>query len=270
MSNHAMVPTAVLTEQLRTLGVREGAVLVVHSSFRAVGPVEDGPVGLIGALRKVLGPSGTLVMPSMTGSRRLEPYDPAQTATRNMGIVAETFWRLPGVLRSDHPTSSFAARGPMAEAITASEPLSPGHDPDSPIGRVHALDGWVLLLGVGQDSNTTIHLGESLAGVPYRTAKWTTKLVDGRPQRVEFTEIDHCCRNFDLVDAWLDVRGQQSRGTVGHATARFARSADIVAAVVPRLRRDPLLFLCQPEVGCDDCDAARRSVTAAGRAVDRI
>ncbi len=266
MSSRAMVPKAVLTEQLRTLGVREGAVMVAHSSFRAVGPVESGPAGLLDALGEVLGPSGTLIMPSMTGSRRLEPYDPARTPTRNMGIIAETFWRLPGVLRSDHPTSSFAARGPMAEAITAPQPVVPGHGLDSPIGRVHELDGWALLLGVGQDANTTIHLGESLADVPYRTAKWTTMLVDGRPQRVEFTEIDHCCRNFDLVDAWLDG-GQQSRGTVGHATARLARSADIIAAVIPRLRRSPLLFLCQPEAGCEDCDTARQSVTAAGSAV---
>ncbi len=239
-------------------------MLVVHTSFRAVGPVEDGPAGLIEALSAVLGPAGTLVMPSMSSSRRSEPYDPAQTPTRSVGVVAETFWRLPGVLRSDHPTSSFAARGPKAEAITAPEPLTPSHGSDSPIGRVHRLGGCVLLLGVGQDSNTTIHLGESLADVPYRTPKWTTMLVDGRPQRVVFSQIDHCCQNFALVDAWLDERDPQKRGTLGHATARLARSADIVDAVVPRLRRDPLLFLCEPGARCEDCDAARSSVDADG------
>ncbi len=264
MRNIPAVSKAVLSDQLRTLGVRSGSVLVVHTSFRAVGPVEDGPAGLIEALSAVLGPSGTLVMPSMSGSRRSEPYHPAQTPTRNMGVVAETFWRLPGVRRSDHPTSSFAARGPEAEAITAPEPLTPSHGPDSPIGRVHQLGGCVLLLGVGQDSNTTIHLGESLAGVPYRTPKWTTMLVDGRPQRVVFSQIDHCCQNFALVDAWLDERGLQKRSTLGHATARLARSADIVDAVVPRLRRDLLLFLCQPDARCEDCDAARSSVDADG------
>jgi len=264
MRNIPAVSKAVLTDQLGTLGVRSGGVLVVHTSFRAVGPVEDGPAGLIEALSAVLGPAGTLVMPSMSGSRRSEPYDPAQTPTRNMGVVAETFWRLTAVRRSDHPTSSFAARGPEAEAITAPEPLMPAHSSDSPIGRVHRLGGCVLLLGVGQDSNTTIHLGESLADVPYRTPKWTTMLVDGRPQRVVFSQIDHCCQNFALVDVWLDERDLQKRGTLGHATARLARSADIVDAVVPRLRRDPLLFLCEPGARCEDCDAARSSVDADG------
>lgn len=43
--------------------------------------------------------------------RSLEPYDPARTPKRNMGIVAETFWRLGACRASGHPTSSFAAQG---------------------------------------------------------------------------------------------------------------------------------------------------------------
>lgn len=41
-----------VTDQLRTLGVRPGGVLLVHTSFRAVRPVEGGPHGLIEALRR--------------------------------------------------------------------------------------------------------------------------------------------------------------------------------------------------------------------------
>lgn len=249
-----------LVEQLRAIGVEPEMTLVVHTSFRAVGPVNRGPAGLIHALSEALGPSGTLVMPSMVGSRRTEPYDPSRTPTRNMGVVAETFWRLPDVLRSGHPTSSFAARGPMAAAITAPQPRVPEHGPDSPIGRVHGLGGRVLLLGVEQDANTTIHLAENLAGAPYRTRKWTTVLVDGRPGKVEFEQIDHCCENFALVDRWLDEDGLQRRGVVGRGPARLAQSGDIVAAVVPRVRRDPLLFLHPAQAGCDECNAARSSV----------
>ncbi|MDQ3689227.1 MAG: AAC(3) family N-acetyltransferase [Chloroflexota bacterium] len=234
--------------------------LVVHTSLRAVRPVEDGPDGLIAALTDVIGPSGTLVMPTMTGSRRLEPFDPAQTPTRNMGIVAETFWRQPDVMRSDHPTSSFAARGPLAADITAPQPLMPVHGSDSPVGRVHAADGWILLLGAGHDANTTIHLAEHIAGVLYREHKWTTMLIDGRPQRVEFEAPDHCCRNFELVGGWLDERGLQRHGTVGQAAARVVRSEDVIDVTVPVLQKDPLRFLCRPDAGCDDCDLARRSV----------
>jgi aminoglycoside 3-N-acetyltransferase len=259
-SDRPPIERATLGGQLRTLGVRPGGVLVVHTAFRAVEPVERGPLGLIDALREALGPAGTLVMPTMTGSRRPEPYDPATTPTRHMGAVAETFWRLPGVRRSDHPTSSFAADGPAAPSITAPQPLEPVHGPDSPIGRVWELDGQVLLLGVDHTADSTVHLGECLAGVPYRRAKWATILSAGAPQRVSFAEPDHCCRQFALLDDWLRAAGLQGEGAVGYAPARLARSRDVVQVVIEHLRRDPLRFLCAPATGCDQCDDARRSI----------
>ena len=45
--------------QLRALGVADGDVLLVHTSFRAVRPVEGGPAGLISALQEAVGPAGT-------------------------------------------------------------------------------------------------------------------------------------------------------------------------------------------------------------------
>ncbi|MGH7551829.1 MAG: AAC(3) family N-acetyltransferase, partial [Longimicrobiales bacterium] len=41
-----------------------------------------------------------------------EPFDPATTrAAEALGVVPDTFWRLPGVLRSNH-LFAFAAAGP--------------------------------------------------------------------------------------------------------------------------------------------------------------
>lgn len=86
-----------VSDQLRALGVHRGGILLVHTSFRATRPVEGGPLGLIEALRDALGPEGTLVMPSRTGQDD-EPFDPTTTAAApDLGVVADTFWRLPGV-----------------------------------------------------------------------------------------------------------------------------------------------------------------------------
>ena len=144
--------------QLRALGVRQGGVLLVHTSFRAVRPVEGGPLGFIEALREALGPEGTLVMPSWSGQDD-EPFDPVTTpASRSLGVVAETFRQLPAVRRSEH-FHAFAAAGPTASEIT-SDPLPlPPHAPESPVGRVHDLDGQVLLAGVGHEADTTLHSG---------------------------------------------------------------------------------------------------------------
>jgi aminoglycoside 3-N-acetyltransferase len=241
-----------VADQLRALGVRQGGVLLVHTSFRAVGPVEGGPLGLIDALRSALGPDGTLVMPTMTAGD--SPFDPRSTPTVDMGVTAELFWRRPGVTRSLHPGGSFAAEGPHAALICAPQPLSPPHGPDSPVGRVHDLGGQVLLLGVTHSEDTTLHLAEAIAGVPYSVSHPT--VVDD--EVVMIAETDHCCVGFRQVDAWLGPR--QRQGKVGRADARLADARDIVAVALEHLARDPLVFLCAAAEGCEECDLARASV----------
>lgn len=244
--------------QLRVLGVREGGVLLVHTSFRAVRPVEGGPRGLIEALRAALGPQGTLVMPSWTGDDDAL-FDPASTpASADLGVVADTFWRMPGVARSSHPFA-FAAAGPRAAEVTADPLPLPPHIPQSPVGRVHDLDGQVLLLGVNHDADTTLHLAELLAGVPYRLPHHITVMRDGRPVRIDYGENDHCAGRFTLADGWLRERGLQSEGRVGHAEARLIRARDVVAVAREHLADDPLIFLHPPSAGCEECDEARAS-----------
>ena len=249
-----------MARQLAGLGVDGGGVLLVHTSFRQVRPVEDGPHGLIEALRMTLGDGGTLVMPSWTGDDDV-PFDPATTpASPDLGVVADSFWRMPGVVRSTHPFAC-AAIGPLAaQIVLGSLPLPPAC-PGGPIGQVHALDGQVLLLGVGHDSNTTLHLAELMAEVPYRVPRHCTVLEGGRPVRIDYGENDHCCARFELADAWLRSADRQSEGQVGHAHARLFRSRDVVERALTKLKHDPLLFLHAIGSGCAECEEAHRSVT---------
>lgn len=247
-----------LIEQLRALGVPSGEPVVVHTAFSRIGPVEGGPLGLIDALRAVLGSAGTLMMPSMCDDDD-HPFEAAVTPCFGMGIVAETFRRLPDVLRSDSP-HAFTATGPLAAELTRPHPIDLPHGPDSPIGRLHEHDGWVLLLGVGHDANTSIHLAEYLAGVRYRRPKWVTVAgADGRWQRIEYAEIDHCCENFALADRWLDDAGWQLRGTVGRGEARLSRARHVVQSVLSRLRENETAFLHAPGA-CGQCDEARAAI----------
>ena len=251
------ISSTLLSKQLLELGVKPGGVLLVHTAFSQVRPVEHGPLGLIAVLQAVLGPQGTLVMPSMTDDYNA-PFDPKTTPCTHLGIVADTFWRLPGVLRSNSP-HAFAASGPNAARITAPHPIDRPHGLDSPIGRIYELDGQVLLLGVGHDDNTTVHLAETLANVRYRRRKSVIIAEDGKPTRIDYDEIDHCCQNFNLVDNWLEEQGLQHKGQVGYATVRLARSQDIVAMVMAQLRTHDLIFL-HPEGVDSQCDEARASL----------
>lgn len=208
-----------VVEQLLAMGVEREGVLVVHTAFSMVAPMERGPKGLIEALQTAVGPDGTVVMPSMTDEDN-HPFDAGKTSCLGMGVVADRFWRLPGVWRSESP-HAFAAIGRMAAEITRAHPVDVPHGMNSPIGRVYELNGQVLLLGVGHDANTTIHLAENMAGVRYRRPKYATIMSAGQPTRCNYTEIDHCCQKFHVMDRWLEVEGRQRRGFVGYAEEKW-------------------------------------------------
>jgi aminoglycoside 3-N-acetyltransferase len=244
-----------LVRQLCALGVAPGGVLLVHAAFSGIAPVEGGPRGLVEALLAARGEGGTLVMPSMADDDDV-PFDRGRSACRAVGVLADTFWRLPGVLRSDSP-HAFAAFGPQAARITQPHPVDIPHGLESPPGRVYELDGQVLLLGVGHDADTTIHVAENLAGVRYRQPKHATVLENGKPKRYEYGETDHCCERFGLLDAWLG--DQQRRAKVGNAEARLARSRHIVAAALTRLGENETVFL-HPPGSCRECDVARAAI----------
>lgn len=257
MTRSGASDTAVVIRQLSELGVEAGDILIVHTAFSKLGLVDGRPRGLVEALRSVLGEHGTLVMPSMSDDDEV-PFDATATPCIGMGIVADTFWRMPGVLRSDNP-HAFAAIGPRAAEIVAAHPLDVPHGLDSPVGRVYEMDGQVLLLGVGHDANTTVHLAENMAGARYLRPKHLTVLRDGRPERLEYRELDHCCQGFSLLDDWLDASGKQRRGRVGSGEARLMRSRDVVEAALTRLRENEMVFL-HPSGRCEECDDARAAL----------
>ncbi|AZK49524.1 AAC(3) family aminoglycoside 3-N-acetyltransferase [Salmonella enterica subsp. enterica serovar Derby] len=200
-----------------------------------------------------MGPEG-LVSPRLAGSTpsslvHWTELSCTSPVTPDLGVVSDTFWRLPNVKRSAHPFA-FAAAGPQAEQII-SDPLPLAYPP-----RMNS----VLLLGVGHDANTTLHLAELMAKVPYGVPRHCTILQDGKLVRVDYLENDHCCERFALADRWLKAKSLQKEGPVGHAFARLIRSRDIVATALGQLGRDPLIFLHPPEAGCEECDAARQSI----------
>ena len=232
-----------LKADLSALGVLPGMTLLVHSSLSALGWVVGGPVDVILALEDLLGPDGTLIMPTHTNHlsdpadwnnppvpqnwweiirQAMPPYQPDLTPTRGMGAIVEAFRGQHSVRRSDHPHFSFAAWGKHAADITQPQPLDFGLGDDSVLARIYRLDGRVLLLGVGHDSNTSLHLAEYRADFPgKRTVQMGVPLLqNGRRQWGVYQDIDLDETDFVTIGAqFARDTGLVIEGRVGQAVA---------------------------------------------------
>ncbi len=233
-----------MTRDLEALGLRAGDVVLVHSSLSSLGWVCGGAVAVVEALLAVVEAGGTLVVPTQTGDltdpadwqhppvpeswwetirSTMPAYRPELTPSRAMGTIAELVRTWPGALRSNHPHVSFAALGPAAADITADHDLPNGLGDSSPLGRLYRADAQVLLLGVGYDRCTSLHLAEHRSGVREHVRQSGPVLVDGRRQWASWDDIDLDETDFPAVGAALDRTGNVHLGQVGNAVARLLR-----------------------------------------------
>ena len=172
MSNSNDIAITDIVRGLQDVKIERGDVVLVHSAMRTFGKVQGGGKTVVEAFLKVLGPEGTLIMPTFTFAHEAEkePVIDPQNDKSEMGAISESVRLHPEALRSTAFRHSFAAIGRRAEVITRVDPKLSPFDLRSSFGVMLALDAKVLLAGLTYSSCTSHHFAEWVCDVPYRHA----------------------------------------------------------------------------------------------------
>ena len=236
-------------EQLQALGVRKGMDLLVHSSLRRVGPVEDGADGIIDAMKELIGPDATLMMSTVSGNvNREQPVFHVLLTPSTVGTLGNVFRKRPGAVRSLHPVHSIVAMGPKAEFYTEGHLQSrTPWSPDSPYGRIMRNGAFLLFLGCDFAANTCCHAIEIEARVPGLHTEETTTLyvIDAdetmhtiehhwhAPKRPRYTDLEQI----------VEKASGLAYGFVGEGVSRLVDAGKLRESLLP-------LFRERPELGC--------------------
>jgi aminoglycoside N3'-acetyltransferase len=259
------ITKADVQQAIRALGLVERPVCI-HASLRSFGWVEGGAQTI---LQPFLAARCTVLVPSFSWGFAVPPppalqfprngwdyqafagstvgvgrvYQPTTSEIdRDMGALAAAVVATPGRVRGNHPICSFTALGPLAnELIDDQRP----DDVYAPLAALAQLGGDVLLIGVGLDSLTLLHLAEKVAG---RTVfrRWANDAT-GAPIAVE---AGGCSDGFPRLAPILKPLIQTT--SVGQSVWMRLPAQQTITMAATAIRAEPMITHCD-NPHCDRC-----------------
>ena len=251
------VTDTMLVDGLRSLGLTDGDTVIVHSSLSRFGYVEGGADTVVDALLAAVGAEGTVAAPTSpviwTGGSHFHyikhnPILDLRVTPSKLGAITNALRQRPAArpsLSACHTLHAIGARRDwlLAGAETAVYPTGPG----TPWHRNCVSGGKVLLIGVGQNSNTTIHTIEETGGAPILSTEVFYPMVidlEGRILTVPTrAHLPNHPRAFEKMDAVCLEHGIMRVGTIGAATLRLIEAKPFLEIGVALLKEDPLFLL---------------------------
>jgi aminoglycoside 3-N-acetyltransferase len=241
-----------LIKHLTQLAINPRGVLLVHSSMKAIGPVEGGADIVLDALSDYMA-DGLLLLPAHSwDEQNLKDgiFDPEREPSC-VGILSELFRQRSGVVRSLHPTHSICALGKGAEDFIDGEETATSPCPrHGAWGKLYDWNAQILFLGCPLTRNTYIHGVEEWSDIPNR--------VDPTPQPIKLKKGDHIIdtvlhrhkspfnaihENYDKLELPLVKLGIGHWGHIGDAKAFIVDAKKMADITTEFLARNRNLFL---------------------------
>ena len=247
-STQSKVTRAEIVADLRNIGLKTGDHVAVTVSYGEIGNVEDGPVTVLDSILEVIGPEGTLMMPTYSTSslpfklKREFVFDP-ETSPSYTGYVTELLRLRPGSIRSHHPVSSITSVGKYTKYLTK------GHDENAlgllPFFRLANLGGKYLSIGLDDRLLAIRHTGQVLSGldsiIPMYYATQYRKVNN---EVGIYHEYFPCPTNLISITPLLEKKGVLKQGKIGMTEAKIGKAKDIIIETFKSLSKNPELNLC--------------------------
>jgi aminoglycoside 3-N-acetyltransferase len=251
----------------RDLDIPPDAPIIAHASLSAFGHVQGGAETLLGAMMNcypaIIMPAftyRTMVVPEIgpannglrygeesESNRATQFFQPNMPIDSLMGIVPETMRKHHRARRSNHPILSFVG-------IDVDEFLDRQRIdiPLMPIEALRERGGWILLLGVEQEVNTSIHNAERLSG-RRQFVRWalTEKGI------LECPGFPGCSEGFGVLSPSLASISRRLKVGAGKMTA--IPLVELTEIVIQRIKADPLALLCDRPY-CPRCESIRKAI----------
>lgn len=244
-----------------------GQALCVHASLRSFGRVAGGAAAVVDAL---LAEGCTLLVPTFSWSYAVPPpadfrlprngwdydrfagptggigrvYTPdAPEIDGEMGAIARAVLARPDHVRGNHPLNSFTAAGPLARQLVADQQTIAVYTPLKALAR---RDGWVVLMGVGLEKMTLLHLAEQQAG-----RRLFRRWANDASGQVGPVEVGGCSDGFSKLEPIL--LPHRRGGQVGQSTWQIYPARATLEVATRAMHDDPTLTYC----GDPDCERCR-------------
>jgi aminoglycoside 3-N-acetyltransferase len=212
--------------------------------------VEGGPQTVIDALLEILGPDGTLIMPTFNFDFcKGEPWD-VRTTPSHMGAITNMVREHPNAKRVFHPIYSFAILGNHSEFLSQ-ERYKSSYGSNSLFAKLRLLDGKIMVVGLRYtDSMTFFHHVEEMEGVDYRYIKEFMGEVtdeDGRTYSDTFTMLVRdiekgVITEVDPMGDLMEEAGVIMVKKIGEAKVCLMKANEVYEFTAREMRRDPRLL----------------------------